>query len=310
MLPKIIVIQGPTASGKSSLALDIARHLNTEIISADSRQVYKYMNIGTAKPSQADQNKVKHHLIDIITPAEKYDAGRFCQDSKKIITSLLDQGKVPVIAGGTGLYINSLIKGIFAIDSIPPEITNKIQDDLQNFGLPELFQKLQSVDPLSASQISQNDKQRITRALEIFFFTGKTRNEHWENQIANCPYDVFNICIQGDRTLLYNRINHRVDQMISDNLILEINSLLQMGWNELHPGFNTVGYREYFQVLNQQINEQQYIDLVKQHSRNYAKRQFTWYKKQHFNLTIDLNDVILSKIIQKIENFVVGGICL
>jgi len=251
----IIIIQGPTAVGKSTLANKLALELHTEIISADSRQVYKYLNIGTAKPSKEIQIKIKHHLIDIVTPDEEYSAGDFVKDSEKLIYKLHKKDKLPLIVGGTGFYIKALLEGIFKAPFIQKEIREKLIQTSEEKGSEFLYEYLKEIDPSSAERTNPNDLHRIIRALEIYETTGKTITQLWqENPSDKNKFKTFNILISENREILYKRINNRVDEMLKDGLLDEMKELLGKGYNEKSPGMNTVGYKELFPYFEEKKN--------------------------------------------------------
>ena len=299
----LIIIQGPTAVGKSNLALKIAQELKTEIISADSRQVYKYLNIGTAKPSKEIQNKIKHHLIDIISPDEEYSAGDFVKDTEKLISQIHNKDKLPLIVGGTGFYIKALLEGIFKAPSIPKEIRENLTQIAKEKGSDYLFEYLKEIDPSSAERTNPNDVHRIIRALEIYEATGKTITQLWlEDRSDKKKIKTFNILISEDREILYKRINNRVDEMLKNGLLNEMKELLQKGYNEKSPGMNTVGYKELFPYFEKKRNLEECILEINKNTRNYAKRQFTWYRKIDFDLTLQASNINFSIILQKIRD--------
>ncbi len=300
MIP-IITIQGPTAVGKSSLAVKLAKELNTEIISADSRQIYRYTNIGTAKPSLEEMQGIKHHLLDIRNPDENYNAGDFVKDADKIIEKLHSENKIPIIVGGTGFYIKSLIFGLFKSQEIPQSIKDKINRILIEKGNDFLYEILKKNDPESANRIHKNDTYRLVRALEIFESTGKKMTEHWQEQEKIIRYNSFNILVIEDRKLLYERINNRVDKMIKQGLLNEVNNLIKTGYDFSNPGLNSVGYIEWKSFFENKSSLEDCINKIKQNSRHYAKRQITWYRKVEFDLTLSSNQIILSNILEKIK---------
>ncbi len=300
----IIIIQGPTAVGKSTLANKLALELHTEIISADSRQVYKYLNIGTAKPSKEIQKKIKHHLIDIVYPDEEYSAGDFVKDSEKLIYELHKKDKLPLIVGGTGFYIKALLEGIFKAPSIPREIREKLIHSAEEKNSDYLYEYLREKDPSSAERTNPNDLHRIIRALEVYEATGKTITQLWQENPSDKKYfKTFNILISEDREILYNRINHRVDDMIKNGLLNEMKELLEKGYNEKSPGMNTVGYKELLPYFEEKTNLEGCSQEIKKNTRNYAKRQFTWYRKIDFDLTLQASNINFSIILQKIREF-------
>ncbi|MDA3813885.1 MAG: tRNA (adenosine(37)-N6)-dimethylallyltransferase MiaA, partial [Candidatus Cloacimonetes bacterium] len=211
----LIIIQGPTAVGKSKFAMKIAEEFNSSIVSADSRQVYKYLNIGTAKPTIEDQKKIKHHLIDIVKPDEEYNAGTFSEDADKLIKEISSQNKIPIICGGTVFYIKALIEGIFKAPEIPIEIRQSLRQAAEEKGTEFFFKKLKKIDPDSAKRINENDANRIIRALEVYETTGKTITQLWREDIREQRnFQTVNIMITEERKTLYEKINSRVNKMI------------------------------------------------------------------------------------------------
>ncbi len=301
----IIIIQGPTAVGKSTLAYKLTKEFHTEIISADSRQVYKYLDIGTAKPSKEIQNKIKHHLIDIVNPGEEYSAGDFVKDTEKLIYEFHKKDKLPLIVGGTGFYIKALIEGIFKAPSIPREIREKLKQIAEEKGSEFLYEYLKEKDPCSAERANPNDVHRIIRALEVYEATGKTITQLWqENPPDKRNFKTFNILITENREILYKHINHRVDEMLKNGLLKEMKELFKKGYNEKSPGMNTVGYKELFPYFEEKRNLEECIREIKKNTRNYAKRQFTWYRKIDFDLTLQASNINFSIILQKIKEFI------
>lgn len=302
MIP-IVTIEGPTASGKSALALELAHKLNTEIISADSRQVYQYLNIGTAKPREDELKDIKHHLIDIIKPNESYNAGLFRKDATRIIKELSKQGKIPVICGGTGLYIRSLIEGLFETVVEDKTIKDDLITECKIVGVESLYQQLMHCDKEAAEKINNNDKQRIIRALEVYKATGVPLSEHWKTQKLENEFTAFRICLVEERIVLYQRIDARVLLMIELGLVDEIKAVLNFGYTWEDPGFNSVGYKEFKPHINNEISLEDCVSLAQQHTRNYAKRQVTWYRKCNFNLSDAYKSIIISNVERQIKAF-------
>ncbi|HQF82096.1 MAG TPA: tRNA (adenosine(37)-N6)-dimethylallyltransferase MiaA, partial [Candidatus Syntrophosphaera thermopropionivorans] len=281
MIP-LITLEGPTASGKTELAILLAKELGSEIISADSRQVYRYLDIGTAKPSVEQLQQVKHHLISIIDPSESYNAGRFCADAGNIIEDLNSRGIIPIVCGGTGLYVSSLLTGLFPEIKMDKDIRANLIKRMNQEGLASLFEELKKIDPDFAFRISSNDKQRILRGLEVYYATGIPITKHWKNQTSHNRYHTFRILLQPPREILYPRINNRIQQMIDSGLLNEIEHLFKLGYTPLSPGSNTLGYKEFLPYFLESAPLNQCISLAAQHTRNYAKRQYTWYRKYKF----------------------------
>ena len=297
----LIIIQGPTAVGKSELALKIAEELDSSIISADSRQVYKYLNIGTAKPTTKDQNLINHHLIDIVKPDEEYNAGMFSEDADKIVKKISSQDRIPIICGGTGFYIKALLDGIFKAPEIPIDIRKHLRTSIETKGTESFYKQLKKIDPDSAMRINENDANRIIRALEIFETTGKTITQLWdEDTHTNKSYKTINIIVTEDREVLYNRINNRVDRMVDCGLLDEMHEILGKGFKRTDPGMNTVGYKELFPFLDGEKELVESIDKVKQNTRNFAKRQLTWYRKIDFDLTLVSKSITFSNVLDEI----------
>jgi len=285
MIP-VITIEGATASGKSALAIALAEALNTEIISADSRQVYRFMDIGTAKVTKEEQKRIKHHLIDIINLSENYNAGAFLKDASIIIEKLHSEGKIPVICGGTGLYVKALLKGLFTLPPLPEKIRHSLKQRLKNEGIAVLYAELLKLDPLFANKISENDTQRILRGLEVVMGTGIPLSDHWQKQKLSCKYNAFRILIDIPRPELYKRINLRMEKMLDQGLLDEIENLFALGYTENSPGLNCLGYKEFLPYFKKEAGIEECILSAAQHQRNYAKRQVTWYRKCTFDLVI------------------------
>ncbi|MFB3844738.1 MAG: tRNA (adenosine(37)-N6)-dimethylallyltransferase MiaA [Candidatus Cloacimonadaceae bacterium] len=297
MIP-IITIEGATATGKTQLALQIAERLDAEIISADSRQVYQYLDIGTAKPSASELAKVKHHLISIITPDQKYNAGLFSKQALEICHKLRSQNKIPIVCGGTGLYVKALLEGLFPADVHNHQVRLDLEKELQANGLEQLYAELANVDPFAAQKINCRDKQRILRALEVFKASGLPISQHWQKQNSQSELFPFKIYLTEERQILYKRINGRVEAMLKADLLEEIRSVLAKGYSWSDPGFNTVGYKEFQPYFEGSADLASCVHLAQQHTRNYAKRQLTWYRKCNFHLSeayssINLDNVLL-----------------
>lgn len=300
MIP-LIVIEGPTASGKTALAIELARRLETEIISADSRQVYRHMDIGTAKPSSSELEAVPHHLISIIEPSQSYNVGLFCEDAGKLVERLHSQGRIPLVCGGTGLYIAGLLYGIFLQPEIPAQIRHNIRQRMAAEGPEKLYGELRDADPEFAEKISPNDRQRIQRGLEIWAATGISISEHWRRQERKQRFVAYRILLDPPRKELYARINRRMEQMLAAGLTDEIKRLLELGYDEHSPGLSSLGYREFLPWLRNSVSLQDCSALAAQHSRNYAKRQCTWYRKHKFDLTLGSSEINISSVADQIS---------
>jgi len=300
MIP-LIVIEGPTASGKTALAIELARRLDTEIISADSRQVYRHMDIGTAKPSSSELEAVPHHLISIIEPSQSYNVGLFCEDAGKVVERLHSQGRIPLVCGGTGMYVAGLLKGIFPQPEIPAQIRHNIRQRMAADGPERMYGELREADPEFAGKISPNDRQRIQRGLEIWAATGISISEHWRRQEREQIYVAYRILLDPPRKELYARINRRMEQMLAAGLADEIKRLLELGYDEHSPGLSSLGYREFLPWLRNKVSLQDCTALAAQHSRNYAKRQYTWYRKHKFYLTLGSSEINISSVTELIS---------
>nr|MDK2850591.1 tRNA dimethylallyltransferase [Candidatus Cloacimonadota bacterium] len=297
----IITIEGPTGAGKTAISLEIAQALNTQILNCDSRQIYKYMDIGTAKPNIHEQWQVTHHLIDIITPDETFNAGLWVKAADNVIQSLQDNDKIPLVCGGTGLWIRSLLEGLFHHPPLDPTYREVLKEELSYKGLDVLYKELSEVDPAFAKRISRNDSQRILRGLEIYRATNKSLSDHWAEQSRSPRYSAFRILVCPDRDALYKRINQRLDMMINLGLLDEISALLDRGYSWDDPGLNSLGYKEFRAFFESHGSLTEAVDLAKQHHRNYAKRQITWYRKQNFDLTLNPFSFNLSEVLKAID---------
>ena len=276
----VIAIMGPTASGKTGLALDIAAKVESEVISVDSALVYKGMDIGTAKPTQEEQAGVVHHLIDIIDPAQSYSVSQFVNDTNALIGDILARGKVPILAGGTMMYFNALINGISPLPKSDEKIRDEITQQAQRLGWSKLHDELRGVDPISGERIHPNDPQRITRALEVYRSTGKTLT-HWQQQEGEkCPYNIAQFAIApADRTVLHERIATRFDLMLEQGFENEVVKLYER--SDLHedlPSIRSVGYRQMWQYLDGQLSYAEMRERGIIATRQLAKRQLTWLR--------------------------------
>ncbi len=298
----IITIQGPTGVGKSKVAFELAKILHTDIIGADSRQIYKLMDIGTAKPTPKELLQIKHHLIDIIYPNETYSAGKFAEDAKNIIMNMHKNNKIPIIAGGTGFYIKSLLHGLFKSPEIPKEIRENLRKQAKEKPEGYFYDYLKKIDPESAKRINKNDRHRILRAIEVYLATNKTLTEFWKEQKHTQLFESFDILLVRDREDLYKIINKRILKMIDSGLIAEIKNILKMGYTPQDPGLNAVGYKEFIPYLKGEKSLQDAIQTAQKNTRNFAKRQFTWYRKIDFDLTLDINRIKFSDILKIILN--------
>jgi len=286
--PKVIVICGPTASGKTKLSIELAKRINGEIVSSDSMQIYKDMNIGTAKPTLEEMSGIKHYLLDFVYPDKRYSVADFKKDSKEAIKNILKAGKVPIIVGGTGLYIDSLIYEIEYNDiKIDEEYRKYLQSIVDKEGLEVLYKKAMQIDPEAMQNISKNDKKRIMRVLEIYHETGNNKTEQEKlSRLKEVEYDYKVFAINMDREVLYDRINKRVDIMLKQGLIEEVKKLINK-YKEFPTAMQGLGYKEVLKYLYNEYTKQEMIEKIKQESRRYAKRQLTWFKKNKQTIWID-----------------------
>lgn len=287
--PKVIVIGGPTASGKTSLSIELAKKINGEIISSDSMQIYKDMTIGTAKPTVEEMDGIPHHLLDFVSPDERYSVADFKRDAESAIEKILSKKKNPIIVGGTGLYIDSLIYGIEYPDiELDDEYRKKLMQEANTEeGLINLYNKAKKIDPEAIQKISPNDKKRITRILEVYNATGKTKTELEKiSRMNGVKYDYKVFAINMDREKLYDRINLRVDIMLEQGLIAEVENLVKK-YSNFPTAMQGLGYKEVVEFLNKEISKEEMIDKIKQESRRYAKRQLTWFRKNKEIIWLD-----------------------
>lgn len=284
----VLVIVGPTCSGKSAVGFLLAKELNGEIISADSRQIYKYLDIGTAKPPLEERKKVKHHFIDEVLPEHEFNAGEFSIQAREIIDGIFESGKQPIVVGGSGLYIRALIDGFFEAPSADPEIRVELENILRKKGGNALLEELRKVDPLAASRMLPSNTHRIIRALEVYRITGTPISEL---QKINIPPNFQSVMVglQWDRSKLYERINNRVDWMLNKGLLGEVKSLVEKGYSTKITSLRTVGYQEVFQFFDGKIEYETMVELIKRNSRRYAKRQLTWFRRDKRIKWFDMN---------------------
>lgn len=306
--PRIAVLFGCTASGKTALAVALSKYIDIEVISADSRQIFKYLDIGTAKPTIEEQQKLKHHLIDFIEPNEYYSAGIFASDSAETYKKIVASGKYPLVVGGAGLYIKSLIDG-FTVKThfdTNPETVMKIRENLEEvlekYGKEFLYGELEKVDPEAAELYNDMNPRRILRALEYYYSTGDKFSdslvEQKEKSFKPMYYGLF-----VNRDLLYQRINQRADKMWKEGLIDEVRMTLQKGFSKDLNSLNTVGYKETISFVEGLIKEKDAIELIKRNTRRYAKRQTTWFKSVLSAKWIKQEEVNLKSMADEIKRF-------
>jgi tRNA dimethylallyltransferase len=276
--PKVIVICGATGIGKTSVGIELAEKFGGEIVSADSMQIYRYMDIGTAKPTPAELAQVAHHMIDIVDPAEAYDAVQFSRQARDRVAYIVKRGRIPFIVGGTGLYIKALLHGLFQSRPVDPQIRNRLKQEAEENGSGFLFERLKKIDPAAAERLHPNDSYRIIRALETIESSGKTISEHHQDHgFADDPFIALKIGLQMDRQKLYARIDQRVDLMLEAGLVEEVTKLLEMGYPAELKSMQSIGYRHVVEFLDKILPWDECVRTLKRDTRRFAKRQFTWF---------------------------------
>ena len=304
MKEKVIVICGPTASGKTALSIELAKKVNGEIISADSMQIYKDMDIGTAKPTMEEMQGIKHYLLDFVSPDKRYSVADYQKEAKKTIKEILAKGKTPIVVGGTGLYVDSLIYEIqYPNIEFDEEYRKKLEQIAEKEGLEKLYEKAIKIDEEAMKKISPNDKKRIIRVLEIYHATGKTKTEQEiESRKKPVEYDYKVYAINWDRQVLYERINKRVDIMIEQGLIEEVKKIKQK-YKTFPTAMQGLGYKEVVEYLEGKCTKEEMIKKIKLETRRYAKRQLTWFRKNKQTIWIDGTNELQNNI-----NIILEGI--
>lgn len=280
MKKSVVVIVGPTAVGKTKLSIELAKRFNGEIINGDSMQVYRGLDIGTAKVTPEEMQGVPHHLLDIRQPDEPYSAADFKRDAAHYIADIHARGKLPIIVGGSGLYIQAALYDFqFSEQKRDPEVTERLEKELEEKGIQSLYGRLKEADPVQAAKIHPNNHRRVIRAMEIFETTGMAMSEHLEKEKPESLYDPIFIGLEMDRKLLYERINGRVDEMVDNGLLDEVGALYERGLQE-SQSMKAIGYKEFAAYYSQDQSLETTIELLKRNSRRYAKRQYTWFKNK------------------------------
>lgn len=295
--PKVIVICGPTASGKTALSIELAKKINGEIVSCDSMQIYKDMDIGTAKPTIEEMQGIKHYMLDFVSPDERYSVADYKKQAKQAIREIIEKGKVPIVVGGTGLYVDSLIYEIEYQDiEFDEKYRKQLEERSEKEGLEVLYNEAKKIDPEAIIKISPNDKKRILRILEIYNATGKNKTEQEKESRKNeVEFDYKVYAISWDREKLYDRINQRVDIMIDQGLIEEVQKIYSK-YNKFPTAMQGLGYKEVLEYLEGKCNKQEMIDKIKQETRRYAKRQLTWFRKNKQTIWLDGQEKIQNNI--------------
>lgn len=302
--PNVIVICGPTASGKTKLGVELAKKIDGEIVSCDSMQIYTDMTIGTAKPVPEEMERIQHYLIDFVSPESRYSVADFKKDATEAIDEILSKGKNPILVGGTGLYIDSLIYGIeYNEINVDEEYRKKLEKTIEEQGLEVLYKKAKEIDEEAMKKISINDKKRIMRVLEIYKSTGKTKTELEEESRKNGVQYNFKIyAINMDREVLYDRINKRVDLMLEKGLIDEVKNLREK-YSKFPTAMQGLGYKEVVEYLDGKVTYEEMRENIKMQTRRYAKRQLTWFRKNKETVWLDGTDDIQNNI-----NIILEGI--
>lgn len=280
MKQKVIAIVGPTAVGKTRLSIEVAKKFGGEIISGDSMQVYKGMDIGTAKIKEEEMAGIPHHMIDIKSPNEDFSVADFQYYVQKYIEEISARNHIPIIVGGSGLYIQAVLQNYnFSKEKRDDALTKRLEDEMKQKGIEPLFDRLKTIDPNQAEKIHPNNFRRVLRALEIFEKTGLTMTEYQKQQASSSPYDSLLIGLEMDRELLYKRINQRVDGMVREGLLEEVKGLIEKGY-ENYQSMKAIGYKELIPYFTGEVPLETSIELLKRNSRRYAKRQYTWFKNK------------------------------
>ncbi len=274
---QIVAIVGPTASGKSAVGLSLARLLGGEIVSADSRQVYRHLDIGTAKPTTAERAEVRHHFIDVVDPDQEFNAGMFGEQGRGAIEAIFQRGNVPMVVGGSGLYVRSLIDGLFDGPGADTGFREVMEERVKRGELPLLVEELLAIDPVAARTIDPTKPRRVIRALEVFHSTGRPLSSVKQERKPAIPFEAKQVGLLHEREELYRRINTRVEAMLEAGLVDEVVGLQRRGYSRHLNALNTVGYAEVFSRLAGEITDDEMRRLIQRNSRRYAKRQMTWF---------------------------------
>lgn len=288
---RIPVIVGATASGKTGVAIELAKRIDGEIISADSMQIYKTMNIGTAKPTVEETEGIPHHLIDCVAPDENFSVARFVQEAEASIAEIMGRGKCPIVVGGTGLYINGLtLPWSFETEDTNPKVRARLEREIKKVGSDSMHRLLERIDPESAKEIHPNNAKRIVRALEIYEVTGMTKSQSdTQGQHRKCTYEYTMMGLRMDRQQLYKNIDRRVDNMIAAGLLDEVQALINRGYSRDLVSLKAIGYKEFFPYFDGEMSFDETLRILKRDTRHFAKRQLTWFRKDQRIKWFDVN---------------------
>ena len=297
IIPTLIVVAGPTAVGKTAAAIELAKHFNTDVVSADSRQFFREMSIGTAKPNAEELAAVKHHFINSHSIAEPFSVGDFEKQGLALLDDLFKKHQYVILAGGSGLYIKAICEGFDDLPTADPSIRERLNLELEEKGISGLQQKLKEVDPDYYSQVDLANPQRVIRALEVFESSGKPFSSYRQATVNKRPFHIVKLALNLPREVLYNRINERVDMMVQQGLLAEVNALLP--YRHLNA-LNTVGYTELFDYFDGKTSLDKAIEMIKQNTRRFAKRQLTWFSKDSSFQWFQANETdVISQMINK-----------
>ena len=298
---KVLIVVGPTAVGKTEVALQLAESLKAEIVSADSRQVYRYLDIGTAKPTLEERRRIPHHFIDVRDPDQYYSAGEYGREARQRIAELLKRGIVPIVVGGSGFYIRALVDGLFAPRISDSTVKEKWRTRIREQGSETVFAYLLQVDPHTADRLHPNDTQRIVRALEVYEISGQVISQFRQGNAEPATFQPVFIGLMRDRKQLHERIERRVDLMLASGLVEEVAVLKKKGWGPELNALRTVGYQEVFKFLDGLYSYDEMIQKIKTSSRQYAKRQMTWFSKDQRIHWLAVDNTTTREVLQEIK---------
>lgn len=302
----LVVICGPTAGGKTALALHLAEHFGVEIVSADSRQVYRGMDIGTAKASLEERARVRHHLIDVVDPDEEFTASDFLEQGRIALNAIADRRHLPLVVGGTGFYIDALLRGLVDAPGADPALRQELAEWELQQGPGSLHARLQAVDPAMAARLTPLDQVRIIRALEVYYQSGQRLSDlQGQHAAAKSPYRALFIGLAPERELLYSRIDQRVDEMMQAGLIEEVQKLFEQGYSPDLKALKTIGYQECVNYLSGNASLEDTLNLIQRNSRRYAKRQLTWFRKNKEIIWLD-SPREFAKVLKLIDHFIMS----